>query len=354
MNSGVEILSARGLSPAQDSNTRETIYTVLSIVFKMVLTTVLGLTGMCVNAINTVVFYKMGLSDGVTQNFFILSISDGVYAIGYSTHSVSYVATVLIRTYIGYGSLEILAQTIYWGVYYTLMFPFLVSMSATIVIAVVRCYCVVMPLKVKYIITARRQLAAILAASGIAVSVFGSCFSEVHLVLVDNPQTNLTTVFYKDINWHRWTGVFYFTMSGGYFVLGASVAILSVGLRRAAKFRKGSNLSTAGNKKQDNTHAPNTKTKDNQRDARIVRVVLFTCIVFMACSVPAVLVFLLRTFVPGMSPIGKYKFSYEVLLLVTDPFSILNVTINFFIYFNFNSRYHSTLKTLFGKNNNCN
>ena len=143
-------------------------------------------------------------------------------------------------------------------------------------------------------------------------------------------------------------------MCGGYFVLSASVVILSVSLRRAATFREGSQMKPPGNERHDNTHAPNTKLKDNQRDARIVRVVFFTCIVFMACNVHAVLFFLLITFVPGEGPFGRHRFLYDVVLLVQEPFNILNVTINFVIYYNFNSRYHSTLKFLFGKNNKCN
>ena len=88
MKGSDEILSASDLSSAQDAYAREMISTVL----RMVLTAVLALTGMCVNTNNMVVFYKMGLSDGVTQNFFILSFSDGFFAtVCLTYYGVSYV-----------------------------------------------------------------------------------------------------------------------------------------------------------------------------------------------------------------------------------------------------------------------
>ena len=356
MNSSDDILCKHNSCFAQEVDIEELIVTVLYIIFKMVVTTFLGLLAMSVNVINIAVFYKMGLSDGVTQNFFILSISDGFSGVVYSTSSVSYVLLFFIRTYIGYGSLEILVQKVYWGSYMAAPFPFLISTSATLVIAVVRCCCVVMPLKVKHIITARRQLAAILFVSGIAVSVLGSSFSAVQLVLVRNPYTNVTGVLYKDINWARYTVVCYVILFGGYVVLSATIVILSVSLRRAAKFREGSTLESLGSQKHDKTFADSTsaqkpKSNGKERDSRIVRIVLFICIIFVACTIPSVLFFAFRLFFPGVSPYGKYKFLYEIVLLSTEPSALVNATTNFLIYFNFNSRYQSTFKALFAKNN---
>ena len=85
MNGSDDILSASDLSKAQVANTREIIYVVLSIVFRAVLTTVVAFMSVCPNAINTVVFYKMGLSHGVTQTFFMLCISDDFSGVLYST-----------------------------------------------------------------------------------------------------------------------------------------------------------------------------------------------------------------------------------------------------------------------------
>ncbi|GFN78956.1 hypothetical protein PoB_000546200 [Plakobranchus ocellatus] len=51
------------------------------IAFQMIINPVLGITGTCTNLLNSAAFYKIGFSDGITQNFFILSISDGVLSV---------------------------------------------------------------------------------------------------------------------------------------------------------------------------------------------------------------------------------------------------------------------------------
>ena len=90
----------------------------MTVVFKLVLTTFFGVTGMCSNVINAAVFFKMGLSDGVTQNFFVLFLSDGLYASVNSLNSITYVLIFIVREYIGYGKLETEIQKIHWVSYY--------------------------------------------------------------------------------------------------------------------------------------------------------------------------------------------------------------------------------------------
>ena len=66
----------------------------------------LGLAGILLNIINMIVFYKMGLSDRVTQNFFILSFSDFLLSATLSVNKFMLMLRAVIIAYIGYGGVE--------------------------------------------------------------------------------------------------------------------------------------------------------------------------------------------------------------------------------------------------------
>ena len=55
-------------------------YGYLNLVFRLMVNPILSIAGMFLNTVNIMVFYKMGLSDGVARNFFILALSDCLYA----------------------------------------------------------------------------------------------------------------------------------------------------------------------------------------------------------------------------------------------------------------------------------
>ncbi|KAK3755886.1 hypothetical protein RRG08_056154 [Elysia crispata] len=117
------------------------------LIFKLVLNPILGILGISANGINLAVFYKMGLSDGVTQNFFILSISDCLVAATALVNSASYILQTTVFS--GSGVAELHANVVYWTSVVAVIFPQKVSLVTTVVIAVVRCCCVAMPLQVK-------------------------------------------------------------------------------------------------------------------------------------------------------------------------------------------------------------
>ncbi|RUS78660.1 hypothetical protein EGW08_013587, partial [Elysia chlorotica] len=134
-----------------------------SIVLKMYVNVGLGLGGIVANLINCVIFYTMGLSDGVSQNFLILSVSDGVVAAAYMVNFISYILLHSVFT-ADSANLETLLKVFNWsmGLIYLCQ---TISYITTTVIAIVRCCCVTMPLRVKRVWTVRRQLVTIVVSS---------------------------------------------------------------------------------------------------------------------------------------------------------------------------------------------
>ena len=128
---------------------------------------------MFLNTVNIILFYKMGLSDGVARNFFILALSDCLYAAVAFLNKLLIILRILAIMYIGYGGLEQVINTIFQATFYCGPYQQNFSLITTCVIAVVRCCCVAMPLKVKYLLTARHQLIAILFFFGYCHLYFG-------------------------------------------------------------------------------------------------------------------------------------------------------------------------------------
>ena len=325
----------------------------LTFALKMILNPVLGATGLCSNIINAAVFFKMGLSDGVSQNFFILSISDGILACVSTVQNVSYVLMKIVRTTIGSESLDISLQQVNQASYFAPLFPMCLSVITTVMIAVVRCCSVAMPLKVKHLITARRQLSSILVFQGIACGILVFSLSPMQMFLVPNPQTNSSTVWYGGLHWPVYIAVYNTVLFGGWIVLSVCVIILSVSLKRASKFRDGSTAVSSISGKH-NTLDPaistkETKPKERKRDLRIVRTVVFVCVVYIACTVPSCVFLILRNFVEGMTLFGKYVNAYRFSLALSETSTMLNVSLNIFIYFFTNTRFRVTFFILFGK-----
>ena len=341
-----ETLSEGSEHVPQISTEFDVVFIYLSVVFKMVLNPVLGVAGICINVINMVVFYRMGLSDGVTQNFFILALSDGLFAMTAVANSMGYLFRVAVRKLVGYNNpLELAAQIIYQGTFYCSPFAQNVSLITTVVIAVVRYCSVAMPLQVKQILPAKRQLAAILFLSGIATSISVYVLAPMHIVYAPHPVRNYTMIFFNGQRWSVYT-VFNKVLSfGGFIICIAFVVILSARLKKASKFRESSSTGTSDYANTDKSFSKHSK--ERQRTARIVRTVVLVSVIFIVCNVPNILYYLLRMFLNGFSLRGRYSNAMKFTLMVVEIFWLLSVCLNTVIYYFCNSRYRTIFRALF-------
>ncbi|GFR85045.1 chemosensory receptor A [Elysia marginata] len=318
----------------------------LGAIFKLALNPTLGSVGLCANIINMAVFYKMGITDGVTQNFFILSISDASMAVVSLANSAAYI--LYAKVYVGQGGPENNAQVVYWATMLIGTFPQSVSMITTVVIAVVRCLCVAMPLRVKFLITTGRQLAVILGFLTLSACVVIYAFAGTRVVIVPNPQTKGTLALLVDLKWYEYTLFYNVTYYSGFFIVIICVIILSISLKRSSEFRE---KSTGGS---SNAASSGTNTKDGRREARIVKTVVFVSTVFIICYLPSISFFVIGTLVPEFSATGLYRNANLFNIMVIDMFVMINVSVNSFIYYFFNTRYRTAFDEVFGRESKVN
>ena len=349
MNPSNSTVISKNLQDQERDLIDDVLFEYLLIGFRFVMHPILSVTGISVNVINMAVFFKMGLSDGVTQNFFILSASDFALAICFCYNNMSLISQRIIRTYIGYGESELKAQLMYWSSFLAIPFPQNVSIVATVVIAVVRCCCVAIPLKVKYLLTARRQLAIILTLSGITTITLVYVFAGSYTIYVYNPITNSSIVYNTGIRWSAMNGLNMALFFGSFVIVITCVIILSISLSRASQFR--SSLTTGASTKGDKKNPVDGKSKESQRDARIVRTVVLISVVFILCNIPTMVFYAVKLLIKGYAPSGIYKNSNGFLLMVAQACSLLNVIMNIFIYVTYNTRFRTTLLSMIWKNN---
>ena len=324
-------------SPFLDPITDE-VYSYLILVFRQIINPTLGLAGILFNMINVVVFYKMGISDGVTGNFFILAISDGLLATALFINKMTFMFGKVIRMYIGYGGVEQVVHIVFQASFYSTPYLQNYSLITTVVIAVVRCCCVAIPLKVKHILTARIQLAAILFLSGIATCVLVYVMAPISIVYVTNPETNTTLAFFHGGHWSTYAVFNNIVSFGAFIICIACVIILSTSLRRASRFRDSSTVGTSHSTNNGKTSAQDARARERQRNARVVRTVLLVCIIFNVCNVPNMSYFVAKVIVQGLDPIGRYKNTNGSFIMVAEMFLLISVCLNTTIYILYNTR----------------
>ena len=323
-----------GVSLQKETNriiTSDDIYMYLGILFKLAFIPALQVACVFANIINIVIFRMMGLSDGITQNFLILSVSDLTLSVVGLINCASYIAENFVFKR-GSKAAEI-TQAVFWTSLAADDYPQCVSTVVTVVIAVVRCCCVAMPLRVKEVLTPRRQLAAIFVVSSVVLSLITYCYAPSRLTRLTNPQTNMTRIAYVGIMFDTYgiiLNIFYFS---SFVIAVVSVIILTMSLNRSSRFR-GRSIS------QD-------KSKERTREKKVVQSVVLVCLVFILGYSPTIISNLLRSFLVGFSHQGAYNQFYRLFLIIRELFLMWNGCVNVFIYYHFNTRYRHTLLVIF-------
>ena len=329
-------------------NTEE-IFSYLNYFVKLIVNPALGLVSIVLNIINMIVFYKMGLSDGITQNFFILSLCDCLTGVTSLVNSMAHMARTIIRSFIGYGGWEQVVHILYLGSYFSIPFPQNFSVITTVVIAVVRCCCVAMPLKVKHLITVKRQLAVILFLSGMVTSILIYVYAPLKMLHVPNLATNTTEAFFFGARWQINTIFNNILCYGSFIICITCVIILSTSLNKASRFRDNFTTSTSISTSYGNTSAPDQKSKEILRNVRAVRTVVLVCVIFIVCNVPTIVVYLLITFMEDFGPGDKYYLARVFSMSVAEMFWLISASLNTFIYIPYNTRYGDIFFSLFRK-----
>ncbi|KAK3785762.1 hypothetical protein RRG08_051084 [Elysia crispata] len=310
----------------------------ISFFLKVYVNPFLSFTGIFINIINAAIFYKMGLSEGIAQNFFILSVSDGILAVSSFAASSS---NVLLNTlYTRGGLIAELLQSVHWVAMSCWPFSHTISFITTTVIAVVRCCCVTMPLQVKDILTARRQLLAIVVFCLIGYIVMIYSFAPVKLIRITNPMTNITHVTISGLRYFVidiFAGTY---LKFAFITVVVCTVILIFSLKQSSRFRETSSSASGSVEKR----------REKSREIRTVQTVILVATIFIVFNLPLLVLSIARMATDSASLYadGSVWRLLELFLLIMDVCMMFNINLNIFIYVRFNSRYRNIFMKIVG------
>ena len=315
--------------------TLETTSAVTAIV-RGVLMPPLVLSGLLLNVLNMLVFFKHGLRQRINLLLFCLACADFVLLVHITMYSFDFFFTSPDGPLHEVGPVhEAMAKV-------NILFAFVyVSGFISTMIAVERYICISHPFIAKKILKTK--------VAGVIVTVSATVLVGGHFIVSNKyrvrceyyPEKDITlkgyfpSQFYLDNRFlvDVLNGVVYGLALPIFFFLTTTVTtvITAVKLRSAATWRRGQT----------------SAAEADSKEVAVTRMLIAVSCVFIVCSVPNIVFKVTPFFLPGFTMGSKYQNLVFLGLCFVHYFPAINSSINFFFYFKMGSRFRIQLKGLF-------
>lgn len=306
------------------SNRERQIYEVVNYVF---ISGVVALFGIATNIINIIVFYKQGFNSTVNISFFSLAVSDMLGLIFILWFGVC-VNPLFINSDIDMMATEIL----YLGAGMPHICFARITGWITVFVTAERCLCIVIPLKIKQIVTPKRTTAIILAIYICITATFlpeyatayhgwkfyesrnrtllGLCFTSDHYKV-----DGLAYLLYSALGSASFVAVIILTF------------ILVIQLNRTSKWRMKA-----------------TGSEQTTKDKKAMTLVVMISTVLIVCYTPGVIVSMVSSIVTDFMMFGAYVNAFMVTWSFVFVMETVNSSINIFFYYTMSMKYRETFR----------
>ncbi|XP_035826913.1 thyrotropin-releasing hormone receptor [Aplysia californica] len=313
------------------SNADRDIYFALNFV---VICGAISVFGVTANVINIVNFWRQGFADSVNLSLVGLSLSDlgCLLTLIYNNSLMSpWLAFSDVSPFFPF---EVQYLTGGWPhVWFTR-----VTSWITAYIALERCLCIALPLKVKQLLTPFRSRVIILSIFLLTAASIAPVYYTTRLAWRFSEKRNkslLGLAFTSDreeiddvilaIN-------NVFSPVASFFTVIGCTVILVVKLNSKAKWRESAVSSMEAVK--------------SGRDNRVVKMVVTISVIFIVSYTPTTVIFLTVIMVPELSITGRYQNLFNVLFSFSFIFEAINSSINIFVYIRMSSKYRQTFNMM--------
>lgn len=271
---------------------------------------IFSLTGILNNVINIFVFVKMGLRDTINISLACLSVSDLCMLTLSVLVSVSYYPVLQTSGFVAPK----------WPYFYFKR----ISRWIMAYITCERCLCIVLPLRVRRIITPTRTflviVVIILVVSVVALPAYIPASAKL------NSSTNTTT------SAESATGRVSMAMTILTFTWFLScTAILVYSLKKTSKWRT------------DTVENSNSETL-SKRDVKVIKMVAVLFVIFFAVFLPESALLLPLSVKPDFTTRGRYRNLLLLLFGVTETPAIIHASLDILIYLKMSSKYRKTFE----------
>ncbi|GFN88802.1 chemosensory receptor a [Plakobranchus ocellatus] len=321
----------------------------LILVFVLQVSNIATLIG---NSLNIAVFVRLGFAEPSNISLTALAICDLVCGI-----SLIYMWFIIylwepflpfnamnVSILTGSGLWSFVSRTVAW---------------ITAFISFERCLCILVPLKVKSVITPRTTLTAMLIIAALTVCPFLFSFLNYNFVWLYSLQSNATIldVVPNDNKYSILIAKIVFVICGviqpvlAFFIVTVCTVFLVVQLKKVSLWR--TSVTSAKSQWEDNSgentasnNAPATRNRISQKEERLVRLVAVIAVIFIACFIPTCALLLCSALFDEFFVFGVYGRLFVVCTLISFLGQSVSGNVNIIVYYNMASKFRAGLREL--------
>ena len=304
------------------------------------------LFGFISNIVNIIVFVKSGAKDNVGVLVISLAVSDLTFLVLITPSLCGHVIFAFFRSHSWPFDHQFISYLFYWPAFTAYDLSTYISVS----LGVMRCACVAMPLKFKLVFTKSKTIIWVIFLVVLTISLQIPMLSILRISWKTDPSTNKSVPYLLSRNFESMSQINDVLNRGimiylAYATMIICVSVLSLKLYQAAQIRRSC---TAGGMQQPGQTSDKTVTKTmSTKDLQVVKSVALVCSIFIVAQFPFLLSSTIRLIIPEFNSGKRLSGLFGVFSQVSRTCSYLNASINIFVYYNYNSKYRDTFKSLF-------
>ena len=305
------------------------------------------LFGFVANIANIIVFLKAGVKDNVTILLISLSLSDLVILAFISPTVAGYIIDGIVKPSKWPFIKPLLIFFLpYWPAFTAYDLSALIAVS----LGVIHCACVAMPLKFKLVFTKSRTIKWVLFLVVLAISLRLPVLTIFRITWRTDPRTNVSALYLASVNRESMSRINDILNRGfliwfNYVTMITCVIVLSYKLYQSSKIRQ--SCAVKG-------HQPLPQTSDkanaqgmSPKDLQVVKSVVLVCSIFIMSQLPAVLLSATRLIIPEFDRGRSLVALFGIFSHINNTCACINASINIFVYYNYNSKFRSVLRSIF-------
>ncbi|CAL1543770.1 unnamed protein product, partial [Lymnaea stagnalis] len=324
-------------------NTRHTslisgdVLQLLNFINQATLGTCLACIGVIGNLINLIVFFKQGVSESINISLVALTVSD----LG-SLLTVQWINLLCNPAFTSSG-VPIVRTDIFFltaGTPHGLFAR--VTSWVTAYITIERCLCVVIPLKVKFVVSPKLTLRVMLVIYVVMMLTLLPTYATVYMTWNWYPDVNrtllgLTLAGGSDVTIFVTYALSASTQITSFLIVVIFTLILITNIRRNSKWRLSSVVFSLDSA---NEHS-------KKRDSKTLKMVTMMAAIYIVCFSPMMMMYIAISSVSGFSANGPYQNDYFAAWSFADLLDSLNSSASFFVYYVMSTKYRKTFKEFF-------
>ncbi|KAI8786160.1 FMRFamide receptor [Biomphalaria glabrata] len=295
----------------------------------------IGLFGIFANVINIVVFTKQGFQDSVNVTLTALAISD-IGALVTLQLTTLLTNPFVFSATLSFSPVELLGMVSFYPHNYFIR----VSGFITSFAAVERCLCVVMPLKVKGIITSKvavivNVIIFLIISLNMLTPYYYVYFSWTFVPFLN---TSILGVSYRE-GWEAAFGVSYFVTDlfepyFTFFILIVSTFVMTARLKSTVSWRKSVTSSSS-------------KSGLPSKEKRLVVMLATVSLIFIICLIPQSAILTAVSIVQELNAKGAYFDVALVIYCISYLAETICSSVNILVYYKMSSKYRETINNMF-------